>query len=197
MKSRLMIVAACAVLVLAGCAKKDAGASADAGMSARADSMKAAYTAMSVAWDAGKTDEFGKYVAADMKEHDLMPGGKPGLEGMQEMAKMMKVSFPDMKSTIEDMRVDGDVLTVRFKASGTNSGPMMGGMPATNKKMDGVEGIEMMRWQNGKFVEHWGVFDAMHMMMQLGMMPPMPGSGAPPAGDMKPMDKMGGDKKKM
>jgi predicted ester cyclase len=131
-----------------------------------------------------------------LKDNNPMPNGKAGIEGMQDMAKSMKASFPDMKSTIEDMRVDGDVLTVRFKVSGTNSGPMMGGMPATNKKMDGVTGIEMMRWQNGKFVEHWGVFDVAKMMMQLGMMPPMHGEGAP-AGDMKPMDKMGGDKKKM
>jgi len=193
MKSRLLILAVCAMYFMVGCAKKEGGA--DMSKNATADSMKTAYKAISDAWDAGKADEFGKYIAVDMKENDAMPGAKPGLAGMQDMAKMMKVSFPDMKSTIEDMRVDGDVITVRFKVSGTNSGPMMGGMPATNKKMSGVQGIEMMRWQNGKFVEHWGVFDAMQMMMQLGMMPPMPGEH--PAGDMgKPMDK-GMDKKKM
>ena len=193
MKSRFMILAACAVFVMAGCAKKDAGA--DAGKNAKADSMKAAYAAMSTAWDAGKADEMDKYLSANFVDHNPMPGGKPGIAGVKDMVTMLKAAFPDMKSSNEDMRVDGDVLTVRFKVMGTNSGPMMG-MPATNKKVSDVGGIDMMRWENGKFVERWGVFEDSKMMMQLGLMPP-PG-GAPPAGDMgKPMDKMGGDKKKM
>ncbi len=100
-----------------------------------------------------------------------------------------------MKSKTEDMRVDGDVLTARFSVSGTNSGPMMMGIPATNKKMTDVPGIDMWRWENGKFVERWGVFDAANMMMQLGMMPGHDG-GPAPAGDMsKPMDKEMGKKK--
>ncbi|MEP7235974.1 MAG: ester cyclase [Ignavibacteriota bacterium] len=193
MKLSYLIVAGCAVLSLGSCAKKDGGA--DSAMKMKADSMKAAYTAISAAWDAGKTDEFGKYIADNVVDHDPMPGAKPGLAGMKEMAGMMKTWYPDMKSTIEDMRVEGDVISVRFKSAGTNSGAMMG-MPATNKKMSDVEGIEMMRWENGKFVEHWGVFDVMKMMQQLGM---MPAPGAHPEGDMsKPMDEKGGaDKKKM
>jgi predicted ester cyclase len=193
MKSRLLIVAACAIFIMAGCAKKDGGA--DNAMKMKADSMKAAYAAMSVAWDAGKADEMDKYLSASFVDHNPMPNAKPGVAGVKDMVTMLKAAFPDMKSNNEDMRVDGDVLTVRFKVMGTNSGPMMG-MPATNKKVSDVGGIDMMRWENGKFVERWGVFEDSKMMMQLGMMPPPPG-GAPAAGDMKPMDKMGGDKKKM
>ena len=47
------------------------------------------------------------------------------------------------------------------------------GMPATNKKID-VEGVDIIRFKNGKAVEHWGVYDNMKMMQQLGMMPPPP-----------------------
>ena len=190
MLTRILVVCALGSMIVAGCAKKDSGAAA--GGMTMADSMKAAYKAVSDAWDAGKVDEFDKYISANSVDHDAMPGQKQGLEGMKEFAKMMHGWFPDMKSTIEDMRVDGDVLTARFKMSGTNSGSMMG-MPATNKKIDGVNGIDQVRWQNGKFTEHWGVFDAMGMMQKLGLAP-MPGGGAPPAGgDMK--KDMGGDKK--
>jgi predicted ester cyclase len=154
---------------------KKESAMADQSANPRADSMKNAYKAVSTAWDAGNVDEFDKYVSVNSVDHNAMPGMKPGLAGMKEFAKVLKTAYPDMKSTIEDMRADGDVLTVRFAVTGTNSGPMHGGMPATNKKMTGVEGINMMRWENGKFVESWGLFDAMNMMEQLGMMPPMPG----------------------
>lgn len=185
MITRILLVCAIGAVFAAGCMKKEGGAAA--GANATADSMKAAYKAVSDAWDAGKVDEFDKYVATNSVDHDAMPGQKPGLEGMKEFAKMMHSWFPDMKSTIEDMRVDGDVLTARYSMSGTNSGSMMG-MPATNKKVDAIKGFDQVRWQNGKFVEHWGVFDAMGLMQKLGLAP-MPGA-APAAGG----DKMGSDK---
>ncbi len=178
MKSRFVMCAVLAAFTLASCMKKEG--TADSGTNAKADSMKNAYKAMSAAWDAGKPDEFDKYVATDSKDHNAMPGMKTGLAGMKEMATMLKVAFPDMKTTVEDMRVDGDILTARFKVSGTNSGPFMG-MPATNKKLTDVMGIEQNRWENGKFVERWGLFDDHTMMMQLGLAP-MPGDH--PAGDM-------------
>jgi hypothetical protein len=53
-------------------------------------------------------------------------------------------------------------------------------MPPTNKKMTDVMGIDMIRWENGKFVEHWGLFDDHAMMSQLGLMPP---PGGPPTAD--------------
>jgi predicted ester cyclase len=175
MITRITFFVFCAAVLVSGCAKKDAGAG---GMgNATADSMKTAYKAVSDAWDAGKVDEFGKYVAENAVDHNPMPGQAQGLAGMKKMATDLHTAYPDMKSTIEDLRVDGDMLTVRFTMRGTNSGPMMG-MPPTNKKVE-VMGIDQVRWQNGKFVEHWGLIDVPTMMQQLGMMPP-PGAGMPP-----------------
>jgi predicted ester cyclase len=177
MNTRISVVFALSLVLATGCMKKNGAADNGGGMS-MADSMKAAYTAVSAAWDAGKVDEFDKYISVNSVDHNMMPGQEPGLAGMKKMAAEMKVGFPDQKSTIEDMRVDSNVLVVRSTMTGTNSGPMMG-MPATNKKMTGVMGIDMMRWENGKFVEHWGLFDEHAMMTQLGMMPP---PGSMPAG---------------
>src|SRR2546421_13022897 len=130
MKVRLTIFALGAMLALIGCQKKEGAA--DSSNSARADSMKNAYKAVSDAWDAGKVEEFDKYVSANSVDHNAMPGQKQGVAGMKEFATQLKTAYPDMKSKIEDRRVDGDVLTARFRMSGTNSGPWMG-MPPTNK----------------------------------------------------------------
>jgi steroid delta-isomerase-like uncharacterized protein len=173
------------MLAFGGCTKKEAVA--DTGSNPMADSMKAAYKAISVAWDAGKADELDKYISADNTEHNPTMGQKPGLAGLKEMVIGMKAGFPDEKTTIEDMRVDGDILIARVRMSGTNSGPMMG-MPPTNKKMTDIMGIDWVRWQNGKFVEHWGLFDDHTMMTQLGLMPP-PGAQTADAG-MKSDKKM-------
>jgi predicted ester cyclase len=171
MITRITFVLALSLVMATGCMKKD-GATDNGGMST-ADSMKAAYTAVSAAWDAGKVDEFDKYISANSVDHNMMPGQEPGLAGMKKMAAEMKVGFPDEKSTIDGMYVDSNILVVRSTMTGTNSGPMMG-MAPTNKKIAGVMGIDMMRWENGKFVEHWGLFDEHAMMSQLGLMPPHP-----------------------
>jgi predicted ester cyclase len=172
MITRISLVLALFLVLTTGCMKKNGATDSSGGMST-ADSMKAAYTAISAAWDAGKVDEFDKYISANSIDHNMMPGQEPGLAGMKKMAAGMKVGFPDEKSTIEDMRVDSNILVVRSTMTGTNSGPMMG-MPPTNKKITGVMGIDMMRWENGKFVEHWGLWDEHAMMSQLGLMPPHP-----------------------
>jgi len=174
MIKRVTIVFAFAALFATGCMKNN---SAGSGMSATADSMKAAYTATAAAWDAGKVDEFDKYMSTNTVEHQTMPGQEPGLAGVKKMALMLHAAFPDMKTTIQDMRVDSNILVARFTMSGTNSGAMMG-MPATNKKMTDVGGIDWVRWENGKFVEHWGYFDDRAMMSQLGLMPQHPGMPA-------------------
>ncbi|HMC98460.1 MAG TPA: ester cyclase, partial [Flavobacteriales bacterium] len=55
--------------------------------------------------------------------------------------------------------------------SGTNTGSMEG-MAATNKPWN-VTGMDFIRFENGKAVEHWGLFDNTTMMTQLGLMPAM------------------------
>jgi predicted ester cyclase len=49
-------------------------------------------------------------------------------------------------------------------------------MPATDRTI-GVDGGDILRFENGKAVEHWGNLDETRMMQQLGFAP-MPGSDA-------------------
>lgn len=163
----LSLLTLAASFFLTSCGKSGSG---DSSSNAQADSMKTAYKALTQAWNDGKPDEFDKYMSADYKSHNAMPG-YDGLEGAKKMAKEIVAGYPDMKTTIEDIRVDGDILMVRSRMVGTNTGPSMG-MPATNKTMD-VIGLEMSRWQNGKFVEGWFAMEEMKMLGQLGLMPPM------------------------
>lgn len=175
MITRITLAFTLSAMLALGCAKNNTAMDSSGGMST-ADSMKAAYKAITTAWDAGNVAEFDKYMAQNTVEHQLMPGQAPGLSGVKTFALAMKVAFPDEKTTIDDIRVDSNILVARFSMSGTNSGPMMG-MPATNKKMTNVMGMDWVRWENGKFVEHWGLFDDHDMMTQLGLVPPMPAQG--------------------
>ena len=52
---------------------------------------------------------------------------------------------------------------------GTHRGDFQG-MPASGKQM-AVEVIDILRLENGKVVERWGLGDQLGMMQQLGMSP--------------------------
>jgi len=115
-------------------------------------------------------------VSADLKEHENMPPGiTPGLEGLKILITGMRAGFPDQKSTIEDIAVDGDKIWSRIVIRATNTGPFMG-MPPTGKRVT-VDVMDLCRFSGGKIVEHWGLTDNLSMMQQLGAIP-APGEAA-------------------
>ena len=73
----------------------------------------------------------------------------------------------------QDILVDGDKAVNRVQFTGTNDGEFMG-MPATGKRVS-VGVIDIVRFgDDGLAREHWGVFDMMSMMQQLGLAPGAP-----------------------
>ncbi len=111
-------------------------------------------------------------VAAEFVDHEEFPGGKPGREGLKEFFTMFRVAFPDLHFQVNDMVAKGDKVWAYITIHGTHKGQFMD-MAATGKKME-VKGFDIVRFVNGKAVEHWGLTDSMTMMQQLGAIP-MPG----------------------
>lgn len=97
-----------------------------------------------------------------------------GPEGARAVVKAYRGAFPDIKYTIEDQIAEGDLVVTRWRASGTNTGPLMG-LPATGKPA-AISGIETERLVNGKIAESWVNFDNISMLVQLGLAP-APGQG--------------------
>ena len=119
---------------------------------------------------AGDVDGFGEHVAEDFVEHDEMPGLEPTKEGVKQMFRMYLAAFPDLRMQAEDVLVSGDKVVARVRATGTHQGEFMG-MPATGQSVD-VQLIDIIRFgDDGLAHEHWGVFDALGMMQQLGAIP--------------------------
>jgi steroid delta-isomerase-like uncharacterized protein len=79
----------------------------------------------------------------------------------------LREAFPDFHVTLEDLIADEHKVVVRLTARGTQRGAFMG-VPATGKSATWM-GIRIFRLVNGKIVEHWGVWDSLGMMQQLGM----------------------------
>jgi steroid delta-isomerase-like uncharacterized protein len=108
-------------------------------------------------------------VAPDLISHNKIPGMPAGLEGGKVVHGILTSAFPDLHTDTEDLVAEGDKVVQRFTVSGTDKGGFMGA-PATNKSYK-VPGISVFRIANGKIAEHWGVFDQMSIMQQLGKLP--------------------------
>ena len=122
---------------------------------------------------AGDIDGFGDLVAEDFVEHEETPGLEPTKEGVKQLFRMYRAAFPDLGMEAQDVLVSGDKVVARVRGTGTHQGEFMG-MPATGKSVD-VQLIDIIRFgDDGLAREHWGVFDALAMMQQLGAIPESP-----------------------
>jgi len=123
--------------------------------------------------NAGDVDGFGDLLADDFVEHETVPGIEPTKEGVKDFFRMYLAAFPDLRMEPEDVLPSGDKVVARTRGTGTHRGEFMG-MPATGRSID-VEIVDIMRFRDDGLVqEHWGVFDALKMMQQLGAVPETP-----------------------
>ena len=123
--------------------------------------------------NAGDIDGFGELLAEDFVEHEAMPGLEPSKEGVKQLFHMYRAAFPDLRMEAQDVLVSGDKAVARVRATGTHQGEFLG-MAATGKSVD-VQLIDITRFgDDGLAREHWGVFDALAMLQQLGAIPQSP-----------------------
>ncbi|GAA3894730.1 ester cyclase [Leifsonia kafniensis] len=123
--------------------------------------------------NAGDIDKFGDLLADDFIEYELTPGFEPTKSGVKDFFRMQKAAFPDMKIDVQDVVVSGEKVVVRARFTGTNQGDFMG-MAASGKSVN-VQLIDIFRvGSDGLVHEHWGVYDALGMMQQIGAVPAGP-----------------------
>jgi steroid delta-isomerase-like uncharacterized protein len=119
---------------------------------------------------AGDIDGFALHLADDFVEHEELPGLDQSKEGVRQLFHMYRAAFPDLRMEVEDVLVSGDKAIARVRATGTHRGEFIG-MPASGRSFD-VQVIDIMRFgDDGVVHEHWGLFDSLGMMQQLGAIP--------------------------
>ena len=127
------------------------------------------YQTVSEGLKRGNLDQMDEFVAHDVRDHNPEPGQDPGLDGLKRFFLSLRDAFPDLEISVEDMIAEGDKVVTRALFRGTHRGDYQG-MPASGKQMV-VEVIDILRLENGKVVERWGLGDQLGMMQQLGMSP--------------------------
>jgi predicted ester cyclase len=84
-------------------------------------------------------------------------GGTGNAAGWKAMARQIAAAVPDNRTEIDDIFGEGDRVVVRYTSRGTHTGELFGVSP-TNRPLT-TSGIEIYRFENGRVVECWGVYD--------------------------------------
>ena len=91
------------------------------------------------------------------------------LAGFKQAIAGLRAGFPDLHLEIDETVVSGDKLWVRMTAQGTHHGTFAGLAP-TGKPFT-IQVMDVVRFEGGKIVEHWGVPDRFALLDQLGALP--------------------------
>ena len=104
----------------------------------------------------GNMKSFKELVSDQVINHAAPAGTPSGPESMRYfIMEVLRKGFPDIKVEILDQVADGDRVCSRKVLRGTHAGEFMGLAP-TNKKIT-FNVIDIIRIENGKYAEHWGI----------------------------------------
>jgi predicted ester cyclase len=117
----------------------------------------------------GDVTVFDKHTSQDFVEHQY-GFSPPGVEGVKNAIKSLHSAFTDFSMVIEDMVINDNKVWGRMTARGTQTG-QFGPILPTGKTFE-ITVIDIMQFNDGKLIEHWGVPDRLGLMEQLGMKPP-------------------------
>jgi predicted ester cyclase len=113
----------------------------------------------------GRLELLDDYLAADYVNHQPVAGVPPGLPGLKQAMRGLRAAFADLQYTVEDLITEADRVAVRATMSGTHTGPFRG-QPPTGRKFT-VLALAVLRFEDGKVVERWGLHDVDLMAAQL------------------------------
>jgi len=114
----------------------------------------------------GRFDVFDELFADDFTDHTPQPNTTPDKAGVRKLYTYVRTAFPDFHAEIHWQLADGDRVTTYKTYHGTHEGPFLGVAP-THRKIQ-FETVDVMRVQNGKITDHWGVGNLLSLMQQIG-----------------------------
>ncbi|MFC4947363.1 ester cyclase [Pseudonocardia sp. GCM10023141] len=123
-------------------------------------------------WGRGDETVAAELVAADLVDHDALPGQPAGRAGDLWAAAQIRTAFPDLRFTLDVCFADADLVTGRWTMTGTHTGTIdFMGLPPTGRPVR-MSGQEIFRVRDGQFAEVWHQEGVGSMLSQLELEPP-------------------------
>ena len=123
------------------------------------------------AFNQGNVDGLDEITAPNYVRHKPPFPDLVGLEAYKSFIADCRISYPDVRLTVDKVIVEGDWSATLWTYEGTQSGvsPTTGAAPS-NKHVK-FRGCNMARWEGGKAVEEWELGDYLGLLQQLGVVP--------------------------
>jgi steroid delta-isomerase-like uncharacterized protein len=118
-------------------------------------------------------------LADDFREHPPKRGDSTSTGGRDDLHKTIqgfRDGFSDLHVETIQLVAEGSRVVALSRVTGTHDGTFLG-IPASGKTV-GVNAIDEFEIRDGRIVEHWGLFDVLGAMQQVGMGPGGPGGQA-------------------
>jgi steroid delta-isomerase-like uncharacterized protein len=122
------------------------------------------------AWNQGKLELLDQYIAPNGLDHSPL-STETGTAGFKGIITTFRKAMPGLKLTIEDEVYNKDRVVHRWKVQGKHTGAPLFGVPASGKEIT-LNGISILRMENGKIAERWTNLDQFGLLSQLGVIPP-------------------------
>lgn len=120
-------------------------------------------------WGAGNIRLIDELYSASYVDLNPTPGVPATRDGLKMLVQMYHDAFPDLQIHTDELLVTEDKIVMRYTASGTHEGEMMG-MPPTGKSAT-ISGISILHVQEGQITAEFTLMDNMGLMQQLGLAP--------------------------
>ena len=127
-------------------------------------------------WSQGKLEVADELYAPNYVDHvgrGPESGRVSGLEGIKQAVMLFRSAFPDLQYAVEEEIAERNLVMTRFSARGTNLGPVLGAPPTG--RIVTYTGFDLNRIAGGRIMESWVNYDALGLLQQLGLLPPVKG----------------------
>ena len=117
-------------------------------------------------WQKSSIAAVDEFLSPNYKRY-LSPVSEPlNLYGQKQRLAGFRAAFPDVQITVDDIFAEGNRVVFRSTMRGTHRGTFQGLRPTGQGVI--VTLLDVIRIENGKFIEHWGGPDLFDLVKQLG-----------------------------
>ncbi len=110
---------------------------------------------------------FSELVSENYVNHN--PGVGPGREGLISFMGHWFDTLSDTRVVVEDAFGVGDRVVGRYTYHARHTGPFVG-VPASGARIT-MRSIDIWRFENDRFVEHWDELNLLEVFQQMGAVP--------------------------
>ena len=117
-------------------------------------------------------DRFAELVSESYVNHN--PGVETGRAGLVAFMRHWFDTLSDTRVVVEDAFAVGDRVVGRYTYRARHTGPFVG-VPASGAVIT-MRSIDIWRFDNDRFVEHWDELNLLEVFQQMGAIPMQPGA---------------------